>query len=188
LEANQDQNRNGNLIMNSEIETSIETLVGDLSEAERNEARATLRACNFTDTNDPVFGLMRYWQLRAKSVGDRERPLAAEVRQMALEMDSRLWEARRFKLTVFIMCLVLAFFLGGLLVGGSFFHMARVNPGDTMNYLGLTDPQIKQLQDAGVRLRVEVDQSHVAVGLQGVLLHEENRPNGEHIVTFLKQP
>jgi hypothetical protein len=174
--------------MNAEIESSIETLVGDLPEVERNEARTILRSCNFQDTSDPVFGLLRFWQLRAKSVGDKESPLAAEVRQMALEMDSRLWEARRFKLTFFIACLVLAVFFGGLLVGGVFFHMARVNPEGTRSYFGLSDPRLEHLERAGVRLDVYEKGSAIGVGLQGKFESVEDGKSGEHILVFKKQP
>ena len=135
-----------------------------------------------------MFGLLRFWQLRAKSVGDKESPLAAEVRQMALEMDSRLWEARRFKLTFFILCLGLSAFLGGLLVGGTFFHMARVNPPGTMNYFGLADPQLTQLKDAGVRLRIEDKQTHIAVGIKGTLDESAKRADGEIVLVYRKEP
>ena len=95
-----------------------------------------MRACNFTDASDPVFGLLRYWQLRSKSVGDKEHPLAAEVRQMALEMDNRLWEVRRFKWGFFAGSVCLAFFLGWVVMLGLGVHAARVNPADA-NLFGL---------------------------------------------------
>lgn len=83
---------------------------------------------------------------------------------------------------------MLAFFFGGLLVGGSFFHMARVNPSGTMNYLGLADPQLTQLQNAGVRLRIEDKPTYVAVGIKGTLEESEKRANGELVLLYRKAP
>ena len=123
--------------MSSDLEQEIESLVGDLPAEEQKSAGDILRACQFQDAGDPVFGLLRFLQLRAKSQAASERPLAAGVATLAEEMDSRLWETRRLQWGFFAGCVLLAFLFGCVLAGSLLFHAARVHPAEMSSYLGL---------------------------------------------------
>jgi hypothetical protein len=182
--------------MNTELNSSIETLVNDLPEAEQTQAREILRSSNFQDDSDPVFGLLRYLQLRSKSVGDKERPLAAEVRQMALELDNRLWETRHLKWGFFAACVFIAFFFGFLLSGGLNLYVARVNPTWAFSYFGLPketapDERLTELQKNGVSLRIydnTNDPTEIGVGFKGTFDGVENMKDGEVLLKFHKHP
>jgi len=180
--------------MNSDLEQEIESLVGDLPEGEQKSAGDILRACQFQDAGDPVFGLLRFLQLRAKSQAASERPLAAGLARLAEEMDSRLWETRRLQWGFFAGCVCGAFLLGCLLAGGLFFHAARVHPVEMSNYLGLPgqyelvhDARLARLQNWGIGLYVEEEESHVGVVLEGNLLTCGPTTNGQAVVIFRKR-
>jgi hypothetical protein len=181
--------------MSAEIESTIESLAGDLPEAERAKAREILRACNFQDVSDPVFGLLRYWQLRSMSVGDKERPLAAEVRQMALELDNRLWETRYLKWGFFAASVFIAFFFGFVLAGSLNLYVARVNPTWAFSYFGLPketapDERLTELQKNGVSLRIYDNTNNpteIGVGFKGTFDGVENMKDGEVLLKFRKQ-
>ena len=177
----------------NDAEGIIQGLVEDLPAGEREPAREILRSCQFRDPSDPVLGLLRYLQLRGKADEEIERPLAAEVAKLAEEMDNRLWEARRYQWGLFVGCVLLAFLAGGLVVGGLFFHAARVNPARMSNYLGLPaehdvvhDRRLGILQSGGVDLYVEDHNAEIGVVLSGNL--ERFQPtNGQATVVFRKR-
>jgi len=172
--------------MNNEIESTIETLVGGLPDAKQKEARAILRACNFQDASDPVFGLLRYQQLREASAGEAEKAREARGAKLAEEMDNRLWEAARIKLSFVFILLVITFLLGFLLAGILFVHAARTNPRDVSNYLGLTDSRLTQIENSGVRLRVQDEPTDFVIGLKGNLTKPVVQPDGELVLIFHK--
>jgi hypothetical protein len=180
-------------IMNG-TETIIEELVGDLPEAEKNAGREILKSCEFRDGSDPALGLLRYMKLRVRTQGAPERPLAASLAKMAEEMDNRLWEARRLKWGLFVASVFLAFLLGGVVVGGLFFHVARVNPSEMNSYLGLPveyqlvhDRRLVRLQDAGVQLQLAESASQIGVVLHGIQAEYLPGSNGQVTVVFRKQ-
>jgi len=174
------------IAMNPEIESSIESLVGDLPDAERSEARTILRACNFQDASDPIFGLLRYQQLREASAGEAEKALAKREAKLAEEMDNRLWEAARIKLSFVFILLVITFLFGFLLAGILFVHAARANPRDVSNYLGLTDSRLTQIENAGVRLRVQDKPDEFLIGLKGNFVNLVTGAENEQILLFHK--
>jgi hypothetical protein len=180
--------------MNSDLEQEIESLVGDLPEGEKQRARDILRACQFQDAGDPVFGLLRYLQLRAKTRAASERPLAAGLARLAEEMDSRLWETRRLQWGFFVGCVLLPFLFGCVLAGGLLFHAARVHPAEMSNYLGLPgqyelvhDARLARLQSGGVELYVDEDESHLGVVLEGNLIKCGPATNGQAVLVFRKR-
>jgi hypothetical protein len=177
----------------NEAEDIIQDLVADLPPAEQLAAREILRACNFQDVSDPVFGLLRYWQLRSMSVGDKERPLAAEVRQMALELDNRLWETRYLKWGFFAASVFIAFILGFGLAVGLNFYAARVHPAWASSYFGLPketapDERLTEMQNAGVLLRVQDKPTELLIGLKGNFVNQGTEPDGGQVLLFKKQP
>ena len=90
------------------------------------------------DASDPVLALLRYQQLRETSAGEAGKARAAHGAKLAEEMDNRLWEAARIKLSFVFILLAITFLFGFLLAGILFVHAARANPRDVSNYLDCT--------------------------------------------------
>lgn len=166
--------------MNNEIETTIDSLIYDLPETEREKARGILRVCKFPDANDPLLGLLRYLQLRQSCIGDKERPLAAGVARMAHELDNRIYAVKRIKLFWLATAFAGVFALGCILMGGFLAYGSRAYPTKMENLFGWTDPQMKRLQNDGVRLEVEDKQSLLLVTLHGDIVEGKiQKGNGE---------
>jgi len=81
---------------------------------------------------------------------------------------------------------VITFLLGFLLAGILFVHAARTNPRDVSNYLGLTDSRLTQIENSGVRLRVQDEPTDFVIGLKGNLTKPVVQPDGELVLIFHK--
>ena len=175
-------------MMNDELNATIETLVSDLPEDEREQARQILRSCQFQDGRDPALGTLRYLQLRANSVGNKERHLAETVARLGEEIQNDVWETRHMKWGLFAGSVGLAFILGWVTILGVAVHAAKVNPAEMQHYFGWVDPRITQLNEGGVGLEVNENGQFLVVNLKGDMIEGKRGTNGLNVLVFEKRP
>ena len=172
--------------MNENVEKIAESLIADLPETEREQAREILRSCQFQDASDPILGLMRLLQLREKSLGDKERPLAASVARLEEELNNRVCEVKHYKLTLFVGSVVVALAIGvlaGLAIGK---NLNKSNGNST----GQPDSVLADLQRQGLTVTVydnPKEPTQIGLGLHGEFVRTEQLPNKDVLIIFRKR-